>query len=101
MRVDEQEVQTTTPAVEAGGFFAVCRTADMAYWSEAGWVKDHRMAEHYWGAPTDDFDRAERDRDRLKAEGTPCFVYFVPEPRSRRTFANFPLPADRSPAVGV
>lgn len=85
----------------SGGFFAVCRTADMAYWSRAGWVADWGLAERYEGAPADDFDRAERDRDRLKAEGTPCFIFYVPEARARRTSASLPLPADRCLAVGA
>jgi hypothetical protein len=72
-----------------GDVFVLCRSGVFdagtgIFWDGDKWVADFLLAEQYLGAPTDDLDRAERDRDRLRAAGTPCGILYFPPPRARR-----------------
>jgi hypothetical protein len=68
----------------ADGFFVLVRVPEGGYWDGEKWVEDTHEAEHYLGAPTEDLDRAERDRDRLNAEGVRCCILVVGVPKLKR-----------------
>jgi len=78
-------------AGEEGGVFVVQRLVDGFSWDGAKWVAGWGGAILYPPAPDDGPTRARVERDRLRAAGESCGVFYISS-RARRTSRSLPLP---------
>ena len=65
------------PSIFFEGFFVICRLSDGMSWSGEKWVAGWLTAKHYPPAPTDGFNQAAAERDRLNDAGERCVVLCV------------------------
>lgn len=97
----EQKTEMKMPPRLEGGFWVIYRAGIGGFWDGTGWVDDQRVAAQYAPAPSDDGDRADHDRDILRAAGHDCGVSYVAPPRLRNKSPMLPLPMDLSSPLGA